>query len=90
MKYGYDSGEQMSLNEKINRILKDVLYDEFEGETEQGKQFQEILNRRSIPTIHPRYREFVDEDLLLKNNNELLNLNVYLIIHINQKKIFSN
>lgn len=72
VKYGYDSGEQMSLNEKINRILKDVLYDEFEEETEQGKQFQEILNRRSIPTIHPRYREFVDEDLLLKNNNELV------------------
>lgn len=89
IKYGYVStGESLPLNEKINRVLLDVLYDEFENETEQGRQFQEILSRRSIPTIHPRFREFVDEDLQKMNNNQSVNFRCLAYNSYNSKEDF--
>jgi hypothetical protein len=59
--YSLDKGvNTKNAQEKIKRIFNPILVKEFSTKSEEGKEFSETLNKRSIPTIIPNNPKYLD------------------------------
>lgn len=54
------SGESYDVSEKIKRKFNPIILKEFGSETSEGREFEDILNKRSIPAIIPGNPKFED------------------------------
>jgi len=54
------TGEKQSEQENIKRIFNRIVESEFGNQTAEGKSFNEVLNKRSIPEINPLDRTHLD------------------------------
>lgn len=54
------TGEKQSAQNTMKRIFNPIIESEFGNETSEGKRFNEILNKRSIPEINPADRTHLD------------------------------
>jgi hypothetical protein len=65
------SGETYDVQENIRRIFNPILREEFGLESDKGKQFNEVLSKRSIPAIIVNDPKFEDRHTDVWNNSEI-------------------
>jgi hypothetical protein len=65
------SGENYDVQENIRRLFNPILRDELGLESDKGKQFNEILSKRSIPAIIVNDPKFEDRHNDVWDNDEI-------------------
>lgn len=70
--YSLDKGANTKdVQENIKRVFNKIVVNEFSENGEEGKEFSEILNKRSIPAIIPNNPKFMDTHNDVWNNEKI-------------------